>query len=466
MRPTGPPANLRLSTPTGRWVLASAILGSGMVFLDSTVVNVALPTLGRSLHTGIAGLQWTVNAYMLTLASWILLGGSLGDRFGRRRIFVLGAVWFALASLLCGLATTLPQLVAARALQGVGGALLTPGSLALIQSSFHPDDRGRAVGMWSGMTGIASAFGPFVGGWLVSTVGWRSIFLINLPMAAAVIFASRHVPESSGGEEGRVDRLGALLAAAFLCGITFALIHAGERGFGHPTIVLSIAVGLLAGAAFIWVEHRSPAPMLPLELFRSRTFTAANVITLFAYAALGGLLFFFVLFLQVVVGDTPLEAGVSLLPISGVMLILSPQVGRICGATGPRVLIGVGSLVAAVALFLLSRVGASPSYWSQILPCLLLFSVGLANVAVPVTIAVLGSVPPSHVGVASGVNNAVARAAGLLAVAALPLLTGLSGEDYRMALLHSFPHAIRICAALLVLASACAWLGLKRRSVR
>lgn len=296
--------DVRISSPQGKWILLTTVLGSSMAMLDSTVVNVALPRIGRDLDANLAALQWTVNAYMLTLAGLILLGGSLGDRYGRRRIFVMGVVWFAAASLLCGVAPSAGVLVAARALQGIGGALLTPGSLALIQASFHPDDRGRAVGLWSGFGGIGAAAGPFLGGWLVDGPGWRWIFLLNVPLALLCApIALRHVPESADGRtHGRFDVLGAVLAALALALVTYALIEARQ---GSLIVAVAALAGLAAGVAFVYVEKHRPDPMLPLDIFASRQFTAVNLVTLCVYAAFGGFFFLTALQLQVAVGWSP-----------------------------------------------------------------------------------------------------------------------------------------------------------------
>jgi EmrB/QacA subfamily drug resistance transporter len=296
--------DVRLASPQGRWILLTTVLGSSMAMLDSTVVNVALPRIGRDLGADLAALQWTVNAYMLTLAGLILLGGSLGDRYGRRKIFVLGVVWFAAASLLCGLAPNAGVLIAARALQGVGGALLTPGSLALIQASFHPDDRGRAVGLWSGFGGIGAAVGPFLGGWLVAGPGWRWVFLLNVPLALLCApIAVRHVPDSADGRaHGRFDILGAFLGALSLALVTYALIEARQ---GSLIVAVTAVAGVLAGVAFVYVEKRRPDPMMPLDIFASRQFTAVNLVTLCVYAAFGGYFFLTALQLQVALGCSP-----------------------------------------------------------------------------------------------------------------------------------------------------------------
>ncbi|GGX13141.1 MFS transporter [Streptomyces lomondensis] len=422
--------DVRLASPQGRWILLTTVLGSGMALLDSTVVNVALPRIGRDLDADLAALQWTVNAYMVTLAGLILLGGALGDRFGRRKVFVVGVVWFAVASLLCGIAPSAEVLIAARALQGVGGALLTPGSLALIQASFHPDDRGRAVGLWSGFGGIGAAVGPFVGGWLVDGPGWRWVFLLNVPLALLCVpVALRHVPES--GDErvhGRFDVLGAVLGAVALALVTYALIEAGAGGV-VPAV--SAVAGVAAAVAFVVVERRRADPMMPPDIFASRQFTAVNLVTLCVYAALGGFFFLAALQLQVVVGYSALAAGTALLPTTVLMLLLSARSGELADRIGPRVPLTVGPLLCAAGMLLMLRVGPGASYPADVLPALVVLGLGLVTLVAPLTATVLGSVDVARAGLASGINNAAARAAGLVAVAALPLLAGMGEEAYR-----------------------------------
>jgi EmrB/QacA subfamily drug resistance transporter len=442
-------------------VIAATVLGSSMAFLDATVVNVALPTIGRDLHTSLAGLQWTVTAYTLTLAGLILLGGALGDRFGRRRIFVIGVIWFALASALCGLAPGIGVLIAARTLQGVGGALLTPGSLAIIQATFAPDDRPRAIGAWSGLGGVAGAVGPFVGGWIIGSVGWRWIFLLNLPLAVVVIaVTARHVPETRDPtSHGRFDWAGAILAALALTGITDALIEAPAHGLARSA--LAGGAGILAGIGFVVLErHRGRAehgvpPMLPLDIFASRQFNAVNLVTFVIYGALGGTLFLLVLQLQVVSGYSPMAAGVSLLPLTVLMLALSARAGALAQRVGPRWLMTAGCALCAAGLLLAVRIGPNASYVADVLPTVILFGLGLSAVVAPLTATVLASADVRHAGVASGVNNAVARAAGLLAVAGLPLAVGLTGDAYEdPAMMNSgFRMAMVLCAGLLAVAA-------------
>ncbi|WP_030863014.1 MFS transporter [Streptomyces sp. NRRL S-37] len=455
--------DVRLASPQGRWILLTTVLGSSMALLDSTVVNVALPRIGRDLDTDLAALQWTVNAYMVTLAGLILLGGALGDRYGRRKVFVVGVLWFAAASLLCGLAPNTGVLIAARALQGVGGALLTPGSLALIQATFHPDDRGRAVGLWSGFGGIGAAVGPFVGGWLVDGPGWRWVFLLNVPLALLCApVAVRHVPESTGGEhEGRFDVLGAALGAVALALVTYALIEAGE---GSLVVAVSAVAGSAAAVAFVLVERRRPHPMMPLDIFASRQFTAVNLVTLCVYAAFGGFFFLAALQLQVVVGWSALAAGTAMLPTTALMLLLSARSGELGDRIGPRIPLTVGPLLCAAGMLLMLRVGPGASYATEVLPALLVLGLGMVTLVAPLTATVLASVATARAGLASGINNAAARAAGLVAVAALPLLAGMGPEAYRLpdAFDDAFRRAMLLCAAVLAAGSAIAWATVRR----
>ncbi len=465
-RTRGNDANVRLRDARGRWILLATVLGSSVATLDATVVNVALPRLADDLGASMSGLQWTVNGYMLTLAGFILLGGSLGDRIGRRRVFVLGVVWFAAASLLCGVAVNVPMLVAARALQGVGGALLTPGSLAIIQASFVPDDRPRVVGAWSGLGGVAAAVGPFLGGWLVDAAGWRWVFLLNVPLAAIVVLvAVRHVPETYDSEaEGRFDIGGTSLAALALAGVTYALTEAPA---GRTPLAVSLAIGfggVCCGAAFFRVERRRGAhAMMPLDVFGSRQFTAINAVTFVVYGGLSVLVFLLVVQLQVVAGFSPMAAGTALLPVTIVMLLLSPRAGALAQRIGPRILMTAGLLVAAIGMLLTTRIGGDASYVSDVLPAVVVFGLGLSAVVAPLTATALATADVRHAGVASGVNNAVARAAGLLAVAAIPPLVGLTGDVYRSpeTFGDGFRAAMVVSAILLVIGAILSFLTVR-----
>ncbi len=447
-----PAAGVALASPQGRWVLACSVLASGMALLDGTIVGIALPRIGEDLDASLAALQWTINGYLLTLAGLILLGGGLGDRYGRRRVFVLGVVWFALASTLCGFAQDTGMLIAARALQGVGGALLTPGSLALVQSTFRPGDRAKAVGAWSGFGGVAGAVGPFLGGWLVDGPGWRWIFFVNLPIAVAVVaIALRHVPESRDRTAtGSFDVLGAALAALCLAGVTYALIAASENPPVLAVVVPAVA-GLACGAAFLRTERRRPHPMLPLTVFSSRLFTAMNLVTLGLYAAIGGVFFLLPVQLQIAAGYSALEAGLATLPVTVMMLLLSAPAGGLAQRIGPRLPLTTGPLVTAAGMLLLIRIspGAS-SYPLDVLPAVVVLGLGMSIFVAPLTATVLASVEVDHAGIASGVNNAAARVAQLLAVAALPLAVGLSNRAYTSAsaLDTAFGKAMAICAGL------------------
>lgn len=412
----------------GRWVVAATALGSGMAFLDGSVVNVALPAIRRDLGGGLAVQQWVLDGYLLTLSALLLLGGALGDRYGRRRVFLLGLAAFALASLGCGLAPTGALLVGARALQGVAGALLVPGSLALIDASIEADDRGRAVGAWAGWSGVSSAVGPFLGGWLVDAASWRWVFLINLPIAALTVWMTRrHVPESSAGTEGRMDYAAAVLVTVGLAGAVVALIEVPARGW-QPATVAAAVIGGAGLLAVPWVERRAADPMLPGDVFRSRQFVGANVTTLATYAALGGSLFLVAIQLQQSLHYSALEAGAALLPVTVVMLLLSARMGALAQRTGPRVSMSVGPVVAGGGLALLSMAHSGAHYATSVLPGVLVLGLGLAVTVAPLTGAVLAAVPVSRVGVASGINNAVARVAGLFAIALLPVAAGISSR--------------------------------------
>jgi EmrB/QacA subfamily drug resistance transporter len=459
-----PATGLRLGTARGRWVLLATVLGSGMAQLDGTVVNVALPRIGKDLSVGLSSLQWVITAYTLTLAAFLLLGGGLGDRYGRRMIFTIGVTWFALASALCAAAPNASFLIFARAFQGVGGALLTPGSLAILQTSFHADDRGRVIGAWSGLTGVASAIGPFVGGWLLNVSSWRWIFVLNLPLAVAVLaVASRHVPESrDAAAEGRPDWAGGIIAAAALAALTYGLIEGPAQHWKLLAVTALVAAGALLGG-FLLLEARRRHPMLPLGLFRSQQFVAANAVTFAMYGALSAFLFLLPVQLQTVAGYTPLAAGVSLLPLTVLMLLLSARSGALAAKIGPRLQMSVGPLLIAGGMLLLTRVGAHANYTTEVLPAAVVVGLGLSTAVAPLTAAALSTVPTENAGIASGVNNDVARTAGLLAVAVLPALSGIRGEDYRVASAfnHGFDRAAVICAALAFAAGVLAALTIR-----
>lgn len=451
-----------MGTPTGRAVVVAATLGSGMTLLDGTVVNVALRTIGDDLDATLAELQWITNGYLLSLASLILLSGALGDRYGRRRLFLVGTVWFAAASVLCGIAPSPEVLIAARLLQGVGGGILTPGSLAMIQGAFAPDDRAPAIGAWSGLGSIAAAAGPFVGGALIDYASWRWIFLINVPLAVLTVWLTvARVPESrSTTPPQRFDVPGAALGMAALAGMTYALIQ-----WGDVRAVVAGLAGLVAGAAFVAVEARTREPMMPLDMFTSRTFSAANAMTLLVYAALGAILFFLVLQLQTVVGYSPLAAGVATLPITLCMVFLAARGGRLAVRIGPRIPMAAGPVVMAGGTVLLLGVDQDTTYWLDVLPGLTVFGLGLALMVAPLTATVLAAASDDRAGIASGVNNTVARSGSLLAVAALPPAVGLAGQEYAdpAAFDAAYGTAMIACAALLVVGGVVAWLTIPHR---
>jgi EmrB/QacA subfamily drug resistance transporter len=438
-----------------RRVLAVAVLGSGMAFLDGTIVNVALPSIGEDLDADLRGLQWVLDGYLVTLTALMLLGGALGDRYGRRRVFVAGIGGFTAASVLCGVAPTTETLVAARALQGVGGALLVPGSLALLSATVPPDERGRWIGAWSGLTGAASAVGPLAGGWLVDAASWRWAFLLNVPLALVVWWLARGVPESrDDGAADRLDVTGAALAAIGLAALTGGLIGAGE-GWSGTVVALTVG-GLAVLGAFVVHERRARQPMLPPSLFASKQFTGANLVTLAVYAGLGGAFFLVVVNLQVVLGYSALEAGVALLPVTLLLLALSSSAGALAQKVGPRLPMTVGPLVVAAGLGWLGLIGPGDAYAATVLPAAAVFGLGLAITVAPLTAAVLAAVDDHHLGVGSATNNAVARLAGLLAVALLPAAAGVDIEAADGDGLAGYGTAMRIAAALCVVGGAVA----------
>ncbi|QNI04885.1 MFS transporter [Mycobacterium kubicae] len=437
-----------LASPEGRWLIAAAVLGSGMAFLDSTVVNVALPAMGRNLGAGLAGQQWVLDGYLLSLSALLLSGGAAGDRYGRRRIFVSGLAIFTAASLACGLSPTVGWLIGARLVQGVGAAALVPGSLALIDVGIRDQDRARAVGIWAGMSGVTSALGPLLGGWLVDAASWRWIFFLNIPLAVAAAWIStRHVAESRAtGAPERPDVLGAAAVMIGLAGVIYALIEGPARGW-TPATVTATGVGAAGLLLFALIETRVAAPLLPFRLFRSRQFTGANLTTVAMYAAVGGALFLLALQLQQSLHYSALAAGLATLPITVIMLIGSPWAGALAEHTGPRLPMTIGPLIAAAGLALMARITPRASYLEAVLPAVTVFGLGLAITVAPLTAAVLAAVSGNLAGTASGVNNAIARLAGLLAVAVLPVAAGIPA-GIGQPLGYSFTVAMLIAAAV------------------
>jgi EmrB/QacA subfamily drug resistance transporter len=452
---------LRYGSADGWWVIAAAVLGSGIAFLDATVVNVALPSIQRDLGGGLTGLQWTVDAYLLTLGSLIVFGGSLGDLYGRRKGFVLGLTAFTAASCLCGAAPNTAILILGRALQGAGGALLVPASLSMISATFRPRDRGPAIGAWSGLSGVSTAIGPFVGGYLIDSVSWRLVFLINLPLAAIAIWlAQTHVPETRDASAAkRPDALGAATLALGVGGSVFALIEGPSIGFTAPSVLSGAVLGVLGFVMFIVVERRVPNPMVPLETFESRQFVGANLVTLVVYAALGGAMFLLAIHLQRSLEYSALEAGAAFLPVTILMMFLSPGAGRLASRIGARTPMTIGPIVVGLAMLLMARIRPGTGYTTSVLPAAVVLGLGLCLTVAPLTAAVLAAVDDHHIGVASGINNAIARLAALLAIAVLPFVTGLSAHT---TLVDAFPRAMVISAVACIAGAAVAFSTIDR----
>ncbi|HEX3804299.1 MAG TPA: MFS transporter [Solirubrobacteraceae bacterium] len=406
-------------TRTQRLTLLACILGSSVAFLDGTIVNVALPAIRASLHGGLGTQEWVVDGYLLTLGSLLLIGGSLGDLFGRRRIFALGVGGFGIASLACALAPSAGALIAARTVQGIAAALLVPSNLALIMDRFSEHERAAAIGSWTAWTGIATVAGPLLGGLLVQAASWRWVFAVNIPIVLVTLWLATQIPESPRAVGQHLDWLGAMIGAAGLAGPIFALIEAPSHGWGDPEVLATLSAGCLLLIIFLIRERRCPAPMLPAAIFRSRNFSVGNLATFSLYAALNVVIFFLVVFLQQVDGYSPVAAGLATLPTSIFMFFLARRFGALADKFGPRLFMGVGPLITAVGLLLLLRIGTHPDYASDVLPGVVVLALGLAMTVAPLTATILSSVPAAHSGLASGINNAVARLAGLIAIAAV-----------------------------------------------
>ena len=461
-----PVPGVAVASARGRWILVAVVLGSGIAGIDSAVMNVALAAIGRDLSADFTQLQWTVTGYTLSLAALVLLSGALGDRYGRRRVFLTGVAGFAGASVLCAIAPGIDALIGARTLQGVGGALMLPASLAIIQSSFRTEDRPRAVGIWSGFTGVATLTAPFAAGWLLGLGTWRWIFVINLPVAAVlVLVAVRHVPESRQAAPAPIDWAGSLLAVVALAAVTYVLMVTPGWRSAAAALITATAIAVGACAAFVWHERRSPAPMLPAAVFRSVPFITANLVAFFVYGAFGAFSLVFTIALETISGYSPLKAGSTILPVTIITLALSGPSGQLSARLGPRLQLSAGPVLCAAAALLAARVCAGTGYWTSVIPLECVFGLGIAATVPPLTSTMLYSIPGDHAGIASGMTNAVTRAASLIWIAALPPLAGLSGSAYASAaaLRGGYREICVICAAGLALAGALAALTPARR---
>ncbi len=454
---------IRFASAQGKWVLAAAILGSGIAFLDSSVVNTALPSIQREFDASLAGQQWVVTGYLLTLGSLLVVGGSLGDLFGRRLAFVSGLIGFGITSALCGIAPDLGVLIAARVGQGITAALLVPGSMAMIAAVFHPDDRAKAIGAWSGLAGVATAIGPFLGGWLIDTVSWRWVFLINPPLAAIAIWiALTKVPETSGRASGEplhgtgdglssgrlhgVDLSGAIALSLGLAGVVYALIEGPARGWPQSALLAAV-IGVLALVGFAIIERRSASPMVPMSLFHSKRFAGINAATFVMWGAIGAVFFLLTIHLQTDLNYSATEAGAATIPVTILMMLFSAKSGALAQRIGPRLPMIAGPVVVAVAFGLMTRIHPGVTYPTVVFPAVMMFALGLTITVAPLTATLIASVDDRHAGVGSAINNAVARVASLLAIAVLPALAGIAGA--RGASLNAgFPKAMWICAAL------------------
>jgi EmrB/QacA subfamily drug resistance transporter len=456
------PPNLSAKSRAGRWVIVASVLGTSITFLDGTVVNAALPAIADDLDASLADLQWVMSGYLLTLGAFLVIGGSLGDLFGRRRMYLIGLFGFAAASLLCGIAPDVYLLIVARCIQGVAAAILMPESLAIISASFRREDRGRAIGLWSAFGGVGTALGPFLGGWLIDSVSWRLVFLINIPLiAVAVALTLMHVPESYDADaDHRIDVVGGSILALALGGLVFALIEGPSRDWDGITMILA-GLGALGLLLWLVVERRSSHPMVPLRIFRSRQFSGANLATFVVYVAIGATFFLLVVFLQTDLGYSALEAGAALLPITALLLVISSSVGALAQRIGPRIPMTVGPLVIAAGILLLQRTEVGSSFWSDVLPGVVVMGTGISINLAPLTTAVLAAIDDKHAGIGSAINNAVARLAGLLAIAVLPAAAGIASGGQQLALAGGFDRAMQICAALAAIGAVVAWLTIR-----